>query len=172
MKATFTPTLRKIGSLAAALKKNLKGLMIAAVAVVNLALAGSANAIVFDLTSDHCTGSCGPAPFGTVDVTQDGTTVNFTVDLAGANSWAKTGAADFQLFKFNGTGVALGDISVTQTFAGQTLAAQTGAFNGRRDREFPVRDHLYHLRQRESCHHQQSCILGGQRDDCRSDRCE
>jgi hypothetical protein len=39
---------------------NLKGLMIAAVAFINLALAGSAYAIVFDLTSDHCTGTLRP----------------------------------------------------------------------------------------------------------------
>jgi len=39
MKATFIPTLRETGTLAAALKTNLKGLMIAAVAMVNLALA-------------------------------------------------------------------------------------------------------------------------------------
>jgi hypothetical protein len=130
MKATFIPAFRKIGTLAAALKKNLKGLMIAAVAVVNLALAGSAYAIVFDLTSDHCTGGCGTAPFGTVTLLQNGTTVDVTVDLAAGNSWAKTGAADEQAFKFNGVGVVLGDISVNQTFAGQTLAAQTGTFNG------------------------------------------
>ena len=92
--------------------------------------AGSANAVTFDLTSDHCTGGCGTAPFGTVDVTQVGTAVNIVVDLAGTNGWALTGAADFQLFKFNGTGVAVGDITVNQTFAGQTLAAQTGNFNG------------------------------------------
>ena len=109
---------------------NLKGLMIAAVAFINLALAGSAYAIVFDLTSDHCTGGCGTAPFGTVELTQVGANVNFVVDLAGTNGWAQTGAVDFQLFKFNGTGVAVGDISVTQTFAGQTLQGNTGTFNG------------------------------------------
>ena len=53
-----------------------------------------------------------------------------TVDLANGINWAQTGAADFQLFKFNGTGVALGDISVDQTFAGQTLQANTGTLNG------------------------------------------
>ena len=111
-------------------KWGLKGLMIAAVAVVNLALAGSAFAIVFDLTSDHCTGGCGTAPFGTVTLLQTGANVNFTVDLAGSNTWAQTGAADFQLFKFNGTGIVLGDFSVTQTFAGQNLQANTGTFNG------------------------------------------
>ena len=93
-------------------------------------------AITFDLTSDHCTGGCGTPPFGTVEVTQVGTSVHIVVDLAAGISWAKTGAADFQAFKFNATGVVLGDISVVQTFAGQTLAAQTGAFNGDGTGEF------------------------------------
>jgi hypothetical protein len=94
------------------------------------AFPSASHAIVFDLTSDHCTGGCGTAPFGTVDVTQAGANVNFVVDLANGFSWAQTGAADFQLFKFNGTGIAVGDISVTQTFAGQNLQANTGTFNG------------------------------------------
>jgi hypothetical protein len=109
---------------------------LAALAVVaaTAAFPSASHAIVFDLTSDHCTGGCGTAPFGTVDVTQAGANLNFVVDLANGPpntvGWAKTGAADFQEFKFNATGVVLGDISVTQTFAGQTLAPQTGAFNG------------------------------------------
>src|SRR5215510_6226071 len=99
-------------------------------------LALPAHAITFNLTSDHCsgTGGCGTPPFGTVDVTQVGANVHIVVDLANgrpnAVGWAQTGAADFQLFKFNATGVAVGDISVTQTFAGQTLQANTGAFSG------------------------------------------
>ena len=102
------------------------------VAVGLMVAAPQAHAIVFNLTSDHCsgTGGCGTPPFGTVTVTQNGANVDITVDLAGGINWAKTGAADFQEFKFNGTGVALGDITVNQTFAGQTLAAQTGTFNG------------------------------------------
>jgi hypothetical protein len=100
----------------------------------SLALPTVGHALVFNLTSDHCTGGCGTAPFGTVTLTQNGANVDVTVDLANGPpntiSWAKTGAADLQEFKFNGTGVALGDITVNQTFAGQTLAAQTGAFNG------------------------------------------
>jgi hypothetical protein len=91
-------------------------------------------ATTFDLTSDHCTGGCGTAPFGTVTLTQNGTSVNFVVDLANGPpntvGWAQTGAGDFQLFKFNATGVVVGDISVTQTFAGQTLQANTGTFSG------------------------------------------
>jgi hypothetical protein len=69
-----------------------------------------------------------------VSVTQSGANVNFVVDLANGPpntvGWAQTGAADFQLFKFNATGVVVGDISVTQTFAGQNLQANTGTFNG------------------------------------------
>jgi hypothetical protein len=94
------------------------------------AFPSASHAILFDITSDHCTGGCGTAPFGTVDVTQVGTGVHIVVDLANGIGWAITGAADNQLFKFNATGVALGDISVVQTFAGDTLVAQTGAFNG------------------------------------------
>jgi hypothetical protein len=105
-------------------------------------------------------------------VLQNGANVDITVDLANGIGWAQTGAVDFQLFKFNATGVSVGDISVTQTFAGQTLQAQTGAFNGDGTGTFTVRDSLYHLRQREYWHHQQPCILGGQRDDCRTDRSE
>ena len=91
-------------------------------------------AVDFQLTSDHCTGGCGTPPFGTVTLTQVGANVNVVIDLAdgppNTTSWAQTGAGDFQLFKFNATGVVVGDITVNQTFAGQTLIASTGAFNG------------------------------------------
>ena len=68
--------------------------------------------------------------FGTVDVTQVGSNVHIVVDLANGFEWAITAQGDFQLFKFNATGVVLGDISVTQTFAGNTLQANFGTFNG------------------------------------------
>jgi hypothetical protein len=94
--------------------------------------APSAQADTFDITSDHCTGGCGPAGtvFGTVTLVQNGTTVDVTVHLNSPYEFAKTGAADDQAFKFNATGVVLADITVNQTVAGQTLAAQTGSFNG------------------------------------------
>jgi hypothetical protein len=111
-------------------------LLLGAVALLasSIALPTAGNAVTFDLTSDHCVGGCGTAPFGTVDVTQFGTAVHIVVDLANGPpntvGWAQTGAADFQLFKFNATGVVVGDISVVQTFAGNTLQANTGALNG------------------------------------------
>src|SRR5215472_2306183 len=89
-----------------------------------------AQAVVFSFTSDHCSGGCGSPPFGSVTLTQNGTTVDVDVDLFGTNAFVKTGAADDQAFKFNATGVVLGDITVNQNNPGQTLAAQTGAFNG------------------------------------------
>jgi hypothetical protein len=92
--------------------------------------ATAASALDFNLTSDHCTGGCGTAPFGVIHVVQNGTSVDITVDLATGYSFAKTGAADDQAFKFNATGVVLGDISVDQTVTGRTLQAQAGAFNG------------------------------------------
>jgi hypothetical protein len=110
----------------------LRASLVGAVAVVatSVAFPAVSHAVTYQLTSDHCSGGCGTPPFGTVTVTQNGANVDITVDLANGINWAKTGAVDFQEFKFNGTGVALGDITVDQTFAGQTLAAQTGAFNG------------------------------------------
>src|SRR5438477_13072822 len=112
------------------MKKN-NGLLIVALLVVVLAVAvPNAEALTFNLTSDHCTGGCGTAPFGTVTVTQNGTTVDITVDLATGYSFAKTGSADFQAFKFNGTGITLADITVDQTVPGKLLIADTGAFNG------------------------------------------
>jgi hypothetical protein len=92
--------------------------------------ASAAPIVVYDLTSDHCTGGCGTPPFGNVTLTQNGTTVDVAVDLFGTNAFVKTGAGDFQAFKFNATGIVVGDITVDQNDPGQTLAAQTGAFNG------------------------------------------
>ena len=108
-----------------------KAFVVAVVILGAALMAVPAEAIVFNITSDHCTGGCGTPPFGTVTVTQNGTTVDIVVALASGNFWAKTGAVDFEEFKFNSTALLLlGSITVDQTFAAQTLAAQTGAFNG------------------------------------------
>jgi hypothetical protein len=109
--------------------------VIAFAALVVGAAATPASALQFDLTSNHCTvpADCG-APgtiFGNVTLTQNGTTVDVTVHLNNPPYvYAQTGSADFQLFKFNATGVVTGDITVDQTVTGQTLAADTGTFNG------------------------------------------
>jgi hypothetical protein len=89
-----------------------------------------AHAVTYNLTSDHCTGGCGDPGtiFGTVTLTQNGTTADVTVHLDSPFAYAKTGAVDFQAFKFNATGVVLGDITVNAHTPG--LVAATGAFNG------------------------------------------
>jgi len=106
------------------------------VALVAAAVVVPANAtVVYDLTSNHCgvPADCG-APgtiFGNVSLDQNGTTVDFTVHLNNPPYvYAQTGSVDFMLFKFNATGVVLGDITVNQTVAGQTLAGAVGTFNG------------------------------------------
>jgi len=108
--------------------KTLKWGMALTVAAVIAGGATSASAITFSLTSDHCTDGCGTPPFGTVDVTQSGANVNITTTLAAGYTYAQTGAADFQIFKFNGIGVALTDIVVGAHVP--ALVAATGAFNG------------------------------------------
>jgi hypothetical protein len=117
-------------------KSVMRGVLIALFGVVLCAATPSlSHAISYNLTSNHCTvpAECG-APgtiFGTVTLTQNGTTVDVTVDLNNPPYvYAQTGSVDFALFKFNATGVVLADITVDQTVAGQTLAAATGTFNG------------------------------------------
>jgi hypothetical protein len=92
---------------------------------------GSARATtIYNLTSDHCTGGCGTPPFGSVTLDQNGSDVDVTVHLNSPNVFVKTSSADFMAFKFNATDVVLGDISVDQTVALQTLIAATGSFTG------------------------------------------
>src|SRR5262245_9834760 len=92
--------------------------------------AGTARAVSFDFTSDHCTGGCGTPPFGTITLDQNGANVDVTVHLFSPNFFVRSGAADFQAFKFNAVDVVVGDITVDQTVPLQPLAAQTGALNG------------------------------------------
>src|SRR5215831_20339070 len=82
------------------------GWIVFALAIFGVALIVSvtpAQAVTFDLTSCHVDGGCGTqTSFGTVTLTQNGANVDFVVSLAGTNRFVQTGAADQQLFKFNG----------------------------------------------------------------------
>src|SRR5215467_8275991 len=62
-------------------------------AILGLAsLAMPAFADQYQLTLDHCTGGCGTAPFGTIDVTQKGVnTVNIAVSLIPGDKFVRTG---------------------------------------------------------------------------------
>jgi PEP-CTERM motif len=115
----------------AALARGFVSLSLALAGGVLLLGAGSARATtIYELTSDHCTGGCGTPPFGSVTLDQNGSDVDITVHLNSPNLFVKTASADLMAFKFNATDVVLGDISVDQTVAGQTLAAATGSFFG------------------------------------------
>jgi hypothetical protein len=108
----------------------LRWTLVALLLIVGMMLqAPSLHADSFLLTTDHCSGGCGPAPFGTVTLTQAGANVNILVSLMGTNQFLLTGAADTQYFKFNGA-PSLASISVDQTAAGTHLIADTGSFNG------------------------------------------
>src|SRR5206468_12156128 len=104
-------------------------LVLAVIAVGFMIAAPPAHAVTFDLTSCHVTGGCGTQTvFGTVTLTQVGANVNFDVELAGGNRFVETGAADQQLFKFNGTGIVAADI-VNEATA-NPLNAVAGGLNG------------------------------------------
>jgi hypothetical protein len=84
---------------------------------------------VYSLTVDHCTGGCGTAPFGTIDVTQDGAnTVVFDVTLESA-AFVKTGFAGSFAFDLLGNPT----ISVSNLSSGWSLlsaAASSLHFDG------------------------------------------
>jgi hypothetical protein len=87
----------------------MKRIGLAAVTVMALFLllavgATNASADTFNFTSCHLSGGCGTATnFGTVTLTQSGTSVNFTVTLINGNRFIETGAGGGELFLFNDT---------------------------------------------------------------------
>jgi hypothetical protein len=84
---------------------------VAALLVTGLLASAPAQALVFDLTSDHCTGGCGTAPFGTVTLLQNGANdVQVTVSLLDGNKFVTTGSGD--PLDFNLTG----NPTITETF--------------------------------------------------------
>jgi hypothetical protein len=108
------------------------------ITMLGTAPSAQATSISFNLTSNHCTvpADCG-APgtiFGTVtldDTLSGAGNVRVTVHLNSPYVWAKTGSADFLAFKFNATGIVVGDIVINSNpFPGQTLAGAAGNFNG------------------------------------------
>ena len=103
--------------------------------LVGLAVSQTANALSmqYNLTSNHCTNAAGcGAPgtvFGDVTLTQTGTTVDITVGLNNPPyAFVKDGSTDFLAFKFNGTNVALTDITIDPH--SPALVAVGGSFNG------------------------------------------
>src|SRR5262245_55067136 len=115
-------TNRKTGGVMGSVKLALASAAVAALGILSAPSVSRAD-VRSDLTSDHCSnaGGCGPAGtiFGSVTLAQNGTTVDVTVHLTSGFAFAKTGSVDMLAFKFNATGIVLGDISVNQTVPGQ-----------------------------------------------------
>ena len=87
-------------------------------ALLGLGSALPALADVYSLTIDHCTGGCGTPPFGTIDVTQDGTdTVEVDVSLTPGDRFVRTGFSGSFAFDVIGNPA----ISVTDLTAGWSL---------------------------------------------------
>ena len=69
-----------------------------------------------------------PGNYGTVSLTQDGTSVDFSITLAPTFNFVTTGNANSHvLFGFNATGVATGDISGITSGNGGTFSVGAGA---------------------------------------------
>ena len=111
------------------MKKNLIVTCLVALAVSTLGVtqARADTIVVYNFTSDHCTGTCGTPPFGTVTLAQVGSDVDFVVHLFDPSYFVKTGAGDYQAFMFNATGIVLGDIVVDAHTP--TLEATAGSYS-------------------------------------------
>jgi hypothetical protein len=101
---------------------------VAALFAMSMAMIGVSYADTFTFTSCHVTGGCGTATsFGSVTLTQVGTSVNFDVVLFDGNRFVETGSADQQLFKFNG---AASVANITNPLTGMPANAVTGGLQG------------------------------------------
>jgi hypothetical protein len=107
-----------------------KVLLSAVVAAAMTAAVSSAQADTFDLTSCHLSGGCGTATqFGTVTLTQSGTSVNFDIVLNSGNLFIETGAGGDSLFLFNDSLAGSTITNITSTFNGANVSI-TGGLSG------------------------------------------
>jgi hypothetical protein len=72
-------------------------------AALTFGASSAANAVVYNLNTDLCTGGCasGPPPFATVTVIQNGTDLNFTVQLLDSLVFQASTAFDAFAFSFS-----------------------------------------------------------------------
>jgi PEP-CTERM motif-containing protein len=90
----------------------------AAVALAAAALPAAAQVYVLDTTD---VAAYGPAPFGSVTLTQNGGDVDVKVDLRGDMNFLTTGGHN--VFSFNGIGMSVGDITNIHDASTQTFTA-------------------------------------------------
>jgi len=86
-----------------------------------------AQADVFNFTSCHLSGGCGTATqFGTVTLTQSGSSVNFDVVLNSGDRFVETGAGGGALFSFNDSIAGSTVTNITATLNGTTFLVPGG----------------------------------------------
>src|SRR6266571_3028325 len=106
------------------------GWMVLAVAILGVALIATATpsqADEFTFTSCHPTGGCGSATsFGTVTLTQSGTSVLFDVVLNSGNRFVETGSGGGELFLFNDSVSGSTITNITATLNGATVTIPGG----------------------------------------------
>ena len=102
---------------------NLKAKTLAAAAAMALAVvAMPASAIVYNFDAT-AVGAFGAPTYGTIELTQDGTAVDFTVNLRADLNFVTTGNTNSKaVFSFNATGVSAGDIGSFGNPSGQTFS--------------------------------------------------
>jgi hypothetical protein len=96
----------------------------AALLAASAAFPSVSHADTFTFTSCHITGGCPSTGFGTVTLTQSGTSVNFDVVLNNGNRFVETGSGGQSLFLFNDTlaGSAVTNASATLNGVTTSLA--------------------------------------------------
>ena len=100
---------------------------VAALFAMSMAMTGVSYADTFNLTSCHLSGGCGTATqFGTVTLTQSGTSVNFDVVLNSGNRFVETGAGGGELFLFNDSLPGSTITSITATLNGANVSIPGG----------------------------------------------
>jgi hypothetical protein len=101
-----------------------------AVGAVGLCANSAAQADIFTFTSCHLSTGCGTATsFGTVTLTQSGTSVNFDVVLNTGNRFVETGAGGDSLFLFNDTLAGSTITNISATLNGNVVSI-TGGLSG------------------------------------------
>lgn len=113
-----------------------------AAVLVFLLAAGASRAMastVYPFTSCHVSGGCGTSPFGSVTLTQNGTSVSVDVSLESGAYFVSTGAGDGYQFKLVGLasssstyGGALtsSDFTITSPASPGLAASGPGSFDG------------------------------------------
>ncbi len=113
----------------------MKKVFVACFMVLGLLVAApGVQADTFNFTSCEATGGCGTGPYGSVVLTQVGTSVDVAVTLFGGAEFVKTGSGGGEAFKFvglpGGSGITLGAITITSPPSPALQADGPGSFDG------------------------------------------